>query len=344
MIQKGKCIYGFISARGPENLGPIGLDGEEVCIEPYRDVAAVVSDVSVEAFVSVSREKLLRYLAVYQSVIERVMEDRSVIPMKFGTVVHGEDDFRRILEKGYEQINRNVRVMEDRIEIDVVALWHDMEKVFGKIAEDEDVKRCREDAASMGSGEAGDIRVRVGKTVKTVLDRTRREYADLLLDVLKKEAKSHCCHDIMDDSMIMNAAFLIMRGGEELFEKKVRDLNTRHRGDIDFRIIGPLPPYSFSTLWVQRFSFAEIDRARNVLGLGDLATLMEIGEAFRQMTGKYHPDKFPGDRAVQKRFERINEAYGVLGDYCLSGTCSFGKADVEDRIRVRILERPGLFS
>src|SRR3989344_8489495 len=48
-----------------------------------------------------------------------------------------------------------------------------------------------------------------------------------------------------------------------------------------------------------------------ILGIAKTATKDEIKKAFRQLAGKYHPDKKTGDEA---KFKEISEAYSVLGD------------------------------
>ena len=50
------------------------------------------------------------------------------------------------------------------------------------------------------------------------------------------------------------------------------------------------------------------------LGVSRTASAEEIGAAFRKLAAKYHPDRNPGDKAAEKNFTRIAEAYNVLKD------------------------------
>jgi DnaJ family protein A protein 2 len=52
----------------------------------------------------------------------------------------------------------------------------------------------------------------------------------------------------------------------------------------------------------------------NVLGVSDTSTGEEIKKAYRKMSLKYHPDKNNGDPESVKMFQKISEAYEVLGD------------------------------
>lgn len=341
MTTDGKCIYGFISTDEPENLGAIGIDQGEVHIISYQDIAAVVSDSPFMPFDSLPKETLLRNLAIYQAVIERVMKDHHIIPVKFGTTVQGEEELKRILEKGYGQINSNLKEMEDKIELDVAALWSDLETVLKEIGEEGEIKRLKEEAASRSSDQVFEVKINVGKLVKASLDKKREECASHILDVLKRETHDHRYHSVMDDSMILNAAFLINKDKQDVFEGKVGELDRHYQGKINFRIVGPLPPYSFSTFEITKVEFAELNEAREMLGLGKETTAMEIRETYRDLTRKFHPDKLPGNQEAQDRFEKIHKAYHMLSDYCNEERCSFKEVVVREWLSVRPAEQSG---
>ena len=50
------------------------------------------------------------------------------------------------------------------------------------------------------------------------------------------------------------------------------------------------------------------------LGVEENATFEEIKKAYRALSFKSHPDKNPGNPEATSKFQKINEAYGVLGD------------------------------
>lgn len=60
----------------------------------------------------------------------------------------------------------------------------------------------------------------------------------------------------------------------------------------------------------------QIVAARDLLGLGERATLAEIKLAFRSYAKLHHPDLAGNTALNQKKMLAVNEAYQTLVNYC----------------------------
>ena len=58
--------------------------------------------------------------------------------------------------------------------------------------------------------------------------------------------------------------------------------------------------------------------ARDLLGLGESATIAEIKKAYRDKAKEHHPDTAEPNRSDEVGMHRLTEAYDILLDYCQS--------------------------
>ena len=334
MTEEGRTIYGFIQGDEPCRFGAVGIDGREVYTLTFEGISALVSRLPLEGFESMSKEALLRNLTAYQSVIEQVMNEHPVIPVKFGNLLEGDEAVIRILKQGKEPIVQSLKEMENTIELNVVALWSDLNSVLGEIGQTEEIKALKEKAGSKSEDEMLKMQIKTGKRVKALLDEKRESLKAEIMASLQHIAEKQCIHSLMDDSMILNVGFLIQRENALRFEEIVQSLDLQYEDRLTFRIIGPLPPYSFRTFAVKTADYVQLNNAREILQLKEETSRLEIRDNYRQLTKKFHPDKFPGDRKAQKHFEKINQAYKLVNDYCQDDSCSFREKDIKSWVSV----------
>lgn len=74
--------------------------------------------------------------------------------------------------------------------------------------------------------------------------------------------------------------------------------------------------------------FEEIEKARKLLGLGEVASLNEIRAAYRKLARRYHPDLRHADEGHKEAMRELNRAHELLEDYCSNYKYSFREEDV----------------
>jgi hypothetical protein len=338
MNEHGRYIYGIIQTNEKKSFGAIGLGDpqKEVYTIPNQDISAVISDSTIVAYDSMTKDRVVKDLFCHQSVIEKVMKNHSIIPMKFGTFAE-EEEVAKILKAGYKQFKETLGLVSNKIELDVVALWN-RETIFKEIAEENEIKEFKEKIASGPPGPQLNDRVKLGRMVEKSLKKKIFEHREEILCALKEKAFDFCRHDTLDDIMILNSSFLLEKDREKDFDKRLNELDEKYQKRINFRCVGPLPPYSFSTIELKKVGFEDIDKARRLLGLGEEIIPSEIKSAHRKLAFKYHPDKNPQGNSFDKKFNELTQANKLLLEYCQSDRCSLRKEDVKDSILIKILK------
>lgn len=316
---KGKYIYGIINSDKELFFGPCGIGAcEEVYNIIYQDISAVVSDSEIADYTHMLKDTLARRLVRHQKVIEKIMPKYSIIPMRLGTFALHEIEIKDILKRGYKIIKEIFEKISDKIEIDIACTWSDFDSALKEAAEDEEVRAFKAKLIAHSERITVDEQMRAGFMVKKALDKKRDECAFEIQEALKTVSEDQRSHELMDDKMVINTAFLINKDNREKFDRKVEELNARFNERLNFRCVGPLPAYSFYTLELEKMEFEEVNWARKILGLNDVITKEEIKKAYQRMSFALHPDKNPNVSRAEGQFDNVNKAYKILTDYSLA--------------------------
>lgn len=311
-------LYGIVEQAGPVELDVRGLDGtSRVRVVASGDLGAVVSAHKTAAdFHSLPRETVLRYLLAYQRVVEHMMERQVVLPVKFGTMLGNAGEARDLVSRNRTTLGRAFASMRGMVEIEVAATW-EIGWVLGEIGREPAVVSAREAIERHGHPSSGD-RLQLGKLVKSHIDLRRAAIRDRALDLLRSLAASVATHALLDDRLVMNEAFLITSGDLPEFERRVRQLDTLFDGQIVFRIVGPLPPYTFCTVDVTRVSAGQLEEARRALGLkGEELDEQVVRGAYRRAAAAQR--QLPRNAsAAEPRFSQLREASELLLGSCRS--------------------------
>lgn len=246
MAEEGKYIYCIISGHEGRSFGPIGIGGrgDEVTTVGYRDLGAVISNVPMTKYI-VDKESMI----AHEKVIEEVMNDYTVLPVRFQTVAASADEIRSLLRKRYAEFIGLLRHVDNKVELGLKVLWRDMESIFREIVEqNKDVTTLK---ASSGSfGQSNEEKQAVREAIRLALEEKKAAEAEMLLGPLRSIAPDFCLNKTHGDDMIINAAFLVDKGWEREFDNRVEELATRYGDRMKFSYIGPAPPYSFVNIVV----------------------------------------------------------------------------------------------
>ena len=79
-----------------------------------------------------------------------------------------------------------------------------------------------------------------------------------------------------------------------------------------------------------QINFKDVEKAKEVLALGERASLTEIKKAYRNLSKKWHPDGCPKKRRYEchEKMKEINWAYKVISKYVEEYRYSFAEEDV----------------
>ncbi len=312
-----KYLYGVVGASENLNLSSIrvGNQDDEVYPVTYKELSAIVSNTPFIDYKRMTKDVLVRSLLDYQKIIERVMDSCATIPFKFGSLARTEKEVKKILAQGYSLFKSLLPWVRERVEFELMGTWN-REKVFKVLYEEEsEIRSLQEMIRKKSEREALLEKIKLGKLVHECLSKRRSQFKDKILYQLKGCTESQCDHDIMDDLMILNMALLLRKEMESEFDQKIQYLDQTFLGEVFFKLIGPLPLYSFRCIEIEWTETKEIREALALLGLKEQVSLTDIRNAYYQKAHSLHPDKMRNSFDSLREFEKVIAAYRLLMKY-----------------------------
>ena len=249
MSIEGKYIYCIIESNEGRNYGGIGIGGRGDIVSTigYNDLSAVISSTPMTRYV-INRENM----TTHERVIEEVMKDYTVLPVRFCTIASSAEELRSLLRKRYPEFKGLLRDMDNKVEMGLKVLWKDMNRIFKEIIEDnKEIKKLKKKSESKSAKNDNTAKIALGKAVKEALDKKKADEAWEILNKFKRTYVDVKENDRVGDSMVLNAAFLIDRIREKEFDFLVEDLVKKHEDRMAFKYIGPAPPFNFVNIVVK---------------------------------------------------------------------------------------------
>jgi hypothetical protein len=312
-----KYVYGIVPLNGVEyDYDDVAFAASDGRFQIVRngEVAAVISDSTFATLTELPRAELMRNLTRHQEAIEEIMDYSTVLPVKFGTLLDDEEQVRTLLHLGHDEFVRTTRTIGACVEFDVAVTWEPAD-VFASIAKEPQIAALKAQVEALSAEERLRASVALGQVVKQAFEEHRNATRDALVQEIGKVVRRWQLNPLMDDNMVMNVACLVSDEQLSSLEATVMALDKQYEDGLQFRLIGPLPPYSFATVEARVVRPNNLSEACQLLDLPDNSyTLEQIKHAYYHKARQMHPDVAGNDAAAQAAFVRLTEAYRLMTD------------------------------
>lgn len=230
-------IYVYAITDRPEAPLPaqLGLRDEGLTKVVWRDVVAVVSPFS-GAELSKTADELWRY----EEVMEELMRDRAVLPVRFGTLLPSRQRVDEILRQAYRALVQDIARVRGHVEIGMrfLSALEDGAEGGRPAAAPESTPR------GTGPGSAY-LCARLARE-RELRNRRRAKLRPVrdVYELLASHANASRLDEEPDDRHGTSAAFLVPRDRMTCFRNIVSEVAKAHP-ELALLCTGPWPPYSF---------------------------------------------------------------------------------------------------
>jgi len=237
----GKYLYGIIEEPQPTRFSFSGVGDAEVYTVNHRKIAAVVSDIELQE-VDPTRKNVRAHTTVQDELLKKY----TFLPMGFGIITSSEDEVQKLLEKNYDGFIRELKRLAGKIEVGLKVFW-DREAMISEIegGNQEFTNLKTKINAASSPVEAQSLLVEAGKLVERVAIEWKNKYAREIYATLKEPSVDVILNDPLGIKNILNGSFLIDKSREREFQNNIYKLDSKYQGKVNFKYVGPLPPYSF---------------------------------------------------------------------------------------------------
>jgi len=245
--KEGKYIYGIIRNAEPINYGPIGMGkrADMVYGITYKGITAIVSNSPIIIY-----EARRVNMITHEKVLEEVMKQFTVLPVRFSTISEHNDDegVMRILETDYRKFDELLTKMEGKKELGLKVLANE-QAIYESIVEKyDDIRSLRNKLLHLPADKTHYQRMKIGEMVVEALKKETGNYRDIIMDALSPLTEDVKINDNYGEMMILNVAFLIKSTTEPEFDKAVNVLDEKYGNFMTFKYVGTLPLYNFVNL------------------------------------------------------------------------------------------------
>lgn len=236
---EGKYLHCIIKGKVPKNRFNLeGLEGNAVYIVNQGNLSCLVSDTSCDHY-PLWREHII----AHQKPIEEVMKYYDVLPFSFSNIADTEAQIKKILKERRAEFEELLQKFKGKTEVGLKAFWPDMPVIFQEIAKNPELQRLKKGPSRLTYHQ----QIAAGELVGKLLERKKKEEAQNIIKAVSDLAEDLKEQQLFGESMILNTAFLIKKGREDEFSRKVEILSQSFP-NTKLNCSGPFPLYNFVDL------------------------------------------------------------------------------------------------
>lgn len=267
---EGLYLYCFREkSKSPQTFSIKGINGEgKVFTFTYREIEAVMSKVSIDEFTSSEIQKKAQEdpnwikdkVLIHEKVIEEAVKNNgktlSAIPMRFGIIFKNIGSLEETLDKDYSRMREVLKRIRGKQEWGIKLYLKDKEGFEKEVSKkNEAIKKKQEQISALPEGMAYFVEGELKELMSSQMDKELNNVADFVFENITKYAVAKVKNKILEkeltgkqESMILNAAYLIPEEKVEEFKKEVGELSQKIQAERFYlEYSGPWPIYNFSS-------------------------------------------------------------------------------------------------
>jgi hypothetical protein len=236
-------VYGIAPAAEQIDVKAPGVGPDKVGVRRivHRKLAALVSDIEAGPLVAA------RGLRAHWRVLEDAVAKATVLPVRFGTVMEGDDAVvEQFLAPRHDHLVAQLSELSGKVQLSVKGFYDEDQLMRGVVEGSPAVAQLRKRVQGRPKAATYYERIELGELVAGEVEQARQRDSAMVLGRLDPLAVAARQEPPGTPDAAVNAAFLVERSRVDEFSEAVARLAGEVEGRMRLRYVGPLPPYSFT--------------------------------------------------------------------------------------------------
>ena len=241
-VARGRYVYALIrAAEARPQYDSIGINGATVYSICNGHLAAVVSDVPNR---TIRPER--RHLTAHHQVLQRLMEETTLLPARFGTIADGCQELHTILSENRTAFLRQLQRLAGTVEMGLKVFW-EVPNIFAYfVSTHGELGALRDRVFRGGRDPSVDEKIELGALFERLLREDRARHREKVVAMLQG-----CCREVRENDArsereVMNLACLVDRQSQQKFGEGVFEAAKLFDEHYAFDFSGPWPPHNFA--------------------------------------------------------------------------------------------------
>ncbi len=263
----GLYAYGLV-AKSPQRLDILGIDKRNrVYPVGEGEVCVMVSEVDIDQFQKQVKNLLAELaknagavhsdtgeiLHAHENVIDTLMHDTTVIPLKFGTILKDEEAALKMLQDNDEKFKSLLAKFTGKVEWGL-KVYADKQALMKHIIQIEpEFARLEDKRGKLSKGAAYLLGRKMEEEVQGHVVDQLNQVAEEIFQECGKDASEAKLNDTLPQKvtgkkkeMILNAAYLVEREKGDHLQQRGKSFRDKYAFmGLDLEFSGPWPPYNF---------------------------------------------------------------------------------------------------
>jgi hypothetical protein len=239
-------VYGVVEARDDGFLPDTGVGDPPGRIRAIADggLAALVSPLPGGAAPG-RREDL----EAHERVLSEMVQRATVVPMRFGVVMDGEEMVRQQLLRRHAPVLEGLlEAVRGRVQMTLKAFYTGDTLLREVMAARPDIARRAAEVQDLSDAESRGVKIWLGEVIADELERRREADEQHLLQQVSPVVDDVRVEPPANERVALNAQVLLGRDRRPQLDAVVNTLTEEGAGRLAFRYVGPLAPYSFADM------------------------------------------------------------------------------------------------